>query len=163
VGTTQPRGKPGIRFRDEKSPARKFRLLKWFRLLLLPGLLVLPGWAVWRLSGSCHWLGLYFPAMSLLTYGVYVVDKRRAEAGEWRIPESNLHLLELLGGWPGAFIAQRRVRHKISKASYQVMFWLIVLFYQFAAWDSFHDWRYSRQALIFLEEHASRWKSPSRH
>jgi len=41
-----------------------------------------------------------------------------------------LHLLELLGGWPGAFLAQRRLRHKCSKRRYQFVFWLIVLAYQ---------------------------------
>jgi hypothetical protein len=63
------------------------------------------------------------------------------------VPEARLHLLELLGGWPGAFLAQRRLRHKCSKHSYQVVFWLIVLAYQFAAFDSFHDWQFARPAL----------------
>ncbi|SJM91388.1 Cold-shock protein (fragment) [Crenothrix polyspora] len=44
----------------------------------------------------------------------------------WRIPEKSLHTLELLGGWPGALLAQRTLRHKNRKPSYQVVFWLIV-------------------------------------
>jgi uncharacterized membrane protein YsdA (DUF1294 family) len=67
------------------------------------------------------------------------------------VSEANLHLLELLGGWPGAFLAQRRLRHKCSKGSYQFVFWLIVLGYQFAAYDSFHDWQYSRAAWKYIE------------
>jgi uncharacterized membrane protein YsdA (DUF1294 family) len=55
-----------------------------------------------------------------------------------------LHLLELLGGWPGAFIAQRRLRHKCSKRQYQVVFWAIVLLYQTTAFDSLQQWRISR-------------------
>ncbi|HSH15989.1 MAG TPA: DUF1294 domain-containing protein [Verrucomicrobiae bacterium] len=54
-----------------------------------------------------------------------------------RVSEANLHLLELLGGWPAALLAQRRLRHKCSKGSYQFMFWLIVLGHQFVAGDSF--------------------------
>ena len=55
-----------------------------------------------------------------ITYGMYADDKQRAASGAWRVPESSLHLAELLGGWPGAFLAQRWLRHKCSKASYQV-------------------------------------------
>lgn len=63
-----------------------------------------------------------------------------------------LHLLELLGGWPGAFLAQRRLHHKCSKGSYQFVFWLIVLAYQFAAYDSFQNWKYSRALLNYAEK-----------
>jgi uncharacterized membrane protein YsdA (DUF1294 family) len=53
----------------------------------------------------------------------------------------------LLGGWPGAFLAQRRLRHKCSKGSYQFVFWGIVLLYQLAAADVLLDHQLSR-ALI---------------
>ncbi len=41
-----------------------------------------------------------------------------------------LHLLELLGGWPGAFLAQQVFRHKTRKLSFQLVFWGIVLLHQ---------------------------------
>jgi uncharacterized membrane protein YsdA (DUF1294 family) len=44
-----------------------------------------------------------------------------------RIPESRLHLAELLGGWPGAWVAQRLFRHKSAKVRYRVVFWAIVV------------------------------------
>ncbi len=59
--------------------------------------------------GAALWLGLgeqqWWPlaallTMSLLTVAAYAWDKRQAVRGEWRIPESRLHLLELCGGWP---------------------------------------------------------------
>jgi hypothetical protein len=59
-------------------------------------------------------------------------------------------MTELLGGWPGAFLAQRRLRHKCSKVSYQFVFWLIVLAYQFAAFDSIQNWRFSRAAWDYV-------------
>ena len=74
----------------------------------------------------------------------------------WRVSEANLHLLELLGGWPAALLAQRRLRHKCSKGSYQFMFWLIVLGHQFAAGDSFQDWKLSRAGMNWLEQHSDR-------
>ncbi|MEI6566387.1 MAG: hypothetical protein WCR20_06915 [Verrucomicrobiota bacterium] len=55
--------------------------------------------------------------------------------------------LNEVSGWPGAFLTQRRLRHKCSKGSYQVVFWLIGLAYQFARFDSFHDWQFARPAL----------------
>jgi uncharacterized membrane protein YsdA (DUF1294 family) len=71
---------------------------------------------------------------------VYAADKNRVRRGEWRVPEQMLHLVELIGGWPGAFVAQRRLRHKCSKASYQIVFWVIVLAQQFVALDFVLGW-----------------------
>lgn len=64
---------------------------------------------------------------SLLTFAAYHRDKAAAQRGEWRVPESTLHIFALLGGWPGAFIAQVRLRHKTIKAGFQTGFWLTVL------------------------------------
>lgn len=114
--------------------------------LIVAGLLVLPVYAVQRHGLISPWVGVVAVAVSGLTYWIYAVDKRRAEEGLWRVSEANLHLLELLGGWPGAFLAQRRLRHKCSKGSYQFVFWFIVLLYQFAALDSLRNWQISREA-----------------
>ena len=70
-------------------------------------------------------IGVY-GLMSLITFVVYYLDKRAARLGRSRTPEATLHLLELLGGWPGALLAQRLIRHKNAKVGYQVVFWLIV-------------------------------------
>lgn len=69
---------------------------------------------------------ILYPAMSLLTFALYADDKSRAKRGNWRTSEKTLHLCELAGGWLGGFVAQRRLRHKSSKRSYQAVFWLIV-------------------------------------
>ena len=60
---------------------------------------------------------------SLVTYFAYAADKLAARRGGWRTKEGTLHLLGLLGGWPGALVAQKRLRHKSRKASFQVVFW----------------------------------------
>jgi uncharacterized membrane protein YsdA (DUF1294 family) len=54
-----------------------------------------------------------------LTLLFYYGDKTAAKRGEGRVAESTLHLLELVGGWPAALLAQRLFRHKTSKASYR--------------------------------------------
>lgn len=65
-------------------------------------------------------------ALSLLTFAAYAIDKSAARKGEWRISENNLHLLSFLGGWPGAWLAQKFLRHKTSKPSFQRIYWLTV-------------------------------------
>jgi uncharacterized membrane protein YsdA (DUF1294 family)/cold shock CspA family protein len=64
---------------------------------------------------------------SFITCWAYAVDKSRATHGAQRIPENTLHFLELVGGWPGALLAQELFRHKTVKQSYQIAFWIIVV------------------------------------
>ncbi|MBQ7304045.1 MAG: DUF1294 domain-containing protein [Alphaproteobacteria bacterium] len=66
-------------------------------------------------------------SINLVTIIAYGVDKRAAKKGNWRVPEIRLHTLELLGGWIGAFIAQKIFRHKTKKKSFQAMFWLMLV------------------------------------
>jgi uncharacterized membrane protein YsdA (DUF1294 family) len=120
--------------------------LQPLHLGLLSVLLIAPAIAGWRLPTEIPpWaLPAGYAAASALAYFFYAADKRRAQSGDWRVPENLLHLLELAGGWPGAFLAQRRLRHKCSKLSYQIVFWLIVAVHQFAAFDYLLDWRITR-------------------
>jgi uncharacterized membrane protein YsdA (DUF1294 family)/cold shock CspA family protein len=67
-------------------------------------------------------LGAYGVA-SILAFLAYKFDKSAAQRGHWRTKESSLLLLGLAGGWPGAFIAQRVLRHKSRKRSFQMAFW----------------------------------------
>ena len=66
-------------------------------------------------------------AASGLSYLLYWLDKEAAQQGAQRIPENTLHLIDLLGGWPGALIAQQQFRHKTIKGSFQFGFWCSVL------------------------------------
>lgn len=76
---------------------------------------------------------------SIITFLVYAVDKSAAKNGQWRTPENTLHFLALAGGWPGALVAQKWLRHKSKKASFQIGFWVCVvincaaLFYLFSS------------------------------
>jgi uncharacterized membrane protein YsdA (DUF1294 family) len=109
------------------------------RYLGLALLLAAPALALHRVSRSLPfsegWIAAAAVALSALAFTLYAVDKRRAETRRWRVPESTLHLVALAGGWPGAFLAQRQIRHKNAKASFQFVFWLIVAAYQGAAID----------------------------
>lgn len=95
--------------------------------LLLSGLFVLALVGA-ALAGRMNWqlVGIY-AGLSVLTFFTYASDKRSARRGQWRTKESTLHLLAVLGGWPGALWAQRTLRHKSSKQEFQAMFWLTVV------------------------------------
>ncbi|MDB6003883.1 MAG: hypothetical protein JWR15_870 [Prosthecobacter sp.] len=108
--------------------------------LTFAALMAAPTCAVYRLPLNGWWLYGILCVVSAFTYLAYALDKRRAQTNAWRIPELHLHLMELVGGWPGAWVAQRRLRHKSSKTSYLVVFWLIVLIYQIVAFDSLLNW-----------------------
>ncbi len=88
--------------------------------------LIIVGISVLSAGIPLHILALYMAA-SLLTFIMYALDKSAAKSGEWRTQESTLHLLSLAGGWPGALIAQQKLRHKSKKQSFRSVFWVTVL------------------------------------
>lgn len=88
--------------------------------------LVFVGVSVLTLKIPSLVLALYMVA-SILTFIIYAVDKSAAEKGAWRTQESTLHLLAVAGGWPGALIAQEKLRHKSRKKSFRSVFWVTVL------------------------------------
>ena len=74
-----------------------------------------------------------YAVASVAAFIAYCLDKRAAARGRRRVPEASLHLIELLGGFPGALLGQRAYRHKRRKARYMIIFWLIVALHG-AAW-----------------------------
>ena len=69
----------------------------------------------------------FYLAVSLFIFILYAVDKSAAQNGSWRTQESTLHLFALVGGWPGAMIAQQTLRHKSKKQSFRAVFWVTVI------------------------------------
>lgn len=69
------------------------------------------------------WVAFLYAGTSLFTFLVYALDKSAALRGSWRVSEKMLQVLALAGGWPGALVAQRWLRHKSRKRAFQVPFW----------------------------------------
>ncbi len=73
-------------------------------------------------------------AVNFTTFIAYGIDKRAAVKKAWRVPENDLHMLEFLGGWIGAFLAQKIFRHKTAKKSFQNMYKLMIVLEFAAVW-----------------------------
>ncbi|WP_249931320.1 DUF1294 domain-containing protein [Ramlibacter sp. 2FC] len=87
---------------------------------------LLIAWGVW--AGRLPLLTLAAaPLLNLATFYVYWTDKHAARNGRWRTREDTLHLLGLLGGWPGAWWAHQILRHKSRKAAFRQAYWATVL------------------------------------
>ena len=78
---------------------------------------MIPAWLVpaWLVSTS---------VVAFLSHGR---DKWAARHGRARTPEARLHILELIGGWPGAGLGMLVFRHKTRKPSYLIVYWAIVV------------------------------------
>ena len=65
--------------------------------------------------------------MSIACFAAYAVDKAAARSSRRRIRERTLLTLGFLGGWPGALVAQRVLRHKTLKQPFRTRFALTVV------------------------------------
>ncbi|MUK69915.1 DUF1294 domain-containing protein [Aliivibrio fischeri] len=107
--------------------------------------LVLASVALVMFNGEKMFLALYL-GMSLLTYVMYAVDKNAAKKGNWRTPENTLHVLSLLGGWPGALFAQNQFRHKSKKQPFKTILW-ITIFVNIGAFA----WTFTSSGTMFVQ------------
>jgi uncharacterized membrane protein YsdA (DUF1294 family) len=78
------------------------------------GTLPLPVLFVYLISGSA-------------AAAAYAADKWAAEHGRRRVAERTLHLLGLVGGWPGAALARWAFRHKTRKRRFVLVFRITAL------------------------------------
>ena len=61
----------------------------------------------------------YVLILNFVTMLVYGIDKFKAKKGIWRIPESTLLLLAVLGGSIGAWLGMRVWRHKTQHMKFK--------------------------------------------
>jgi uncharacterized membrane protein YsdA (DUF1294 family) len=118
--TRKPRAdatKPAARRSRKAAPKPLPRFAKAWRLAAALGIvaLALVGWRLHRLPID---VPLAYLVMGLVSFALYGLDKRRAEAGAWRVPEATLHTLDLLGGIGGGALGQLAFRHKTSKLGF---------------------------------------------
>lgn len=125
AGAIGQRTQPAKRSRRPASAASTGASWPVLALVSFAIFAVLYAWATFR-WGVHYSVLLGYLALSGWTYVMYMHDKTAAELGEWRVSEGGLHLLGLLGGWPGANLAQHFLRHKSKKTSFRVKHWVMV-------------------------------------
>lgn len=88
------------------------------------------GWRVRPFTKAAFMLFVLFhlPMINLFTFLAYGKDKRSAQRGEWRIPEIQLHTMELMGGTIGAIAGQKFFHHKNKKKAYMATFFATVFY-----------------------------------
>ncbi|WP_407059638.1 DUF1294 domain-containing protein [Novilysobacter defluvii] len=122
------KGRLGVRGARHSGPGRPARAktsrapggaLAWIALLVVALLVVfadVPPMLAWG-----------YAVLSVVAFLMYWADKSAAQRNARRTPENTLHLVALLGGWPGALLAQHRFRHKTVKQPFQSVFWMTVV------------------------------------
>ncbi|NNG81033.1 DUF1294 domain-containing protein [Acinetobacter sp. ANC 5378] len=83
--------------------------------------------AVFTLLGMLSGMVLLFISIiNALTYWMYAQDKEAALLGNRRVPEQTLHILSFLGGWPTAWLAQEKMRHKTQKQPFRKIYFCTI-------------------------------------
>lgn len=78
-------------------------------------------------AGLPWWVPASYGVVSIVAFVAYGLDKRAAKRGAPRTSESTLLMVGVVGGWPGALVAQQLFRHKTRKRSFRRAFWLTVV------------------------------------
>jgi len=63
---------------------------------------------------TCNPYAVWVAALTITTFVMYGLDKLLSKMGNARIPELILHLLAILGGFPGAWLGMALFRHKTN-------------------------------------------------
>ena len=123
--STDKQGRPcavKVKRAGEKRPGKNYSGYVLFALIFLS----VVGVSVLAAGMPVEVLYLYLAA-SIITFIIYAKDKSAARQRRWRTKENKLHLLALIGGWPGALVAQQTLRHKSQKTEFRVVFWVTVV------------------------------------
>lgn len=147
---------------ESKTRSKSRVPLAWLARVWLAGIVLLLV-VDWLSSAfNLNWMTrIYFwstLAMSVACFAAYGIDKRRANLKKHRISEKRLHLLEILGGWPGAVLGQQMFRHKTIKISFRLVLWTIISLHvalsAYFVYDAFQQ-KQKREQILKDVENAS--------
>ncbi len=64
---------------------------------------------------------------NLVAFALWGFDKLQARRSGWRVPETALHLMSLLGATPAALIGMKLFRHKTMKMHFKLTYAVLLL------------------------------------
>lgn len=65
-------------------------------------------------------VSIYIILINLIAFVVFGIDKRKARKGQWRVPESTLFILAIIGGSIGALLGMLAFRHKTKHRKFTI-------------------------------------------
>ena len=74
-----------------------------------------------------NFLQYYLVLINVITFMVFGIDKVKAKKGKWRIPESTLLLLAIVGGSIGAWCGLKVWHHKTQHKKFKYGIPLIII------------------------------------
>lgn len=88
-------------------------------------------------------IGGYLIFVNLVGFYSMWSDKRKAKKGAWRIPESELMGIALLGGSVGSWLGMKKFRHKTKHPKFYIgipviIKWQMVCIIVFLIWFCFY-------------------------
>lgn len=63
---------------------------------------------------------IYFISVNFFGILINLADKNRAKHNKWRIRESTLWLIGIIGGAAGTYITMKTIRHKTKHKSFMI-------------------------------------------
>ncbi|MFR5876954.1 MAG: DUF1294 domain-containing protein [Eubacterium sp.] len=63
---------------------------------------------------------IYFISVNFFGILINLADKNRAKHNKWRIRESTLWLIGIIGGASGTYITMKTIRHKTKHKSFMI-------------------------------------------
>ena len=107
-----------------QNQSKSAQKLQPMQILSIAYIIVLAGLTVFGLLNGM--VLLLISLMNVMSYWFYAQDKEAAQLGNRRVPENTLHILSFLGGWPAAWLAQQRLRHKTQKQPFRKIYFCTI-------------------------------------
>lgn len=109
--------------KNHQSDVQRLKPMQLASIIYIVALVIL------TMSGLLNGVVLLFISIiNAMTYWFYSQDKQAAQLGERRVPENTLHILSFLGGWPSAWLAQQKLRHKTQKQPFKKIYFCTIGF-----------------------------------
>lgn len=70
---------------------------------------------------------IYLAVINIIAFLAMLIDKKKAEKNKWRIKESTLLILALIGGSVGEIIGMYTFRHKTQKPRFYIGVPIIII------------------------------------